>query len=489
MLSELTVATVLNLLAVRRPGVVSHVEVEPGTLLTQDQTRLAVWSGIMRTRSSYDRVSHACSFPAATCTETAHHLRIALLSYRSKPHCGGQGIYVRHLSRELAALGHTVEVFSGQPYPDLDEGVALTKVPSLDLYREPDPFRTPRPSEIRDLIDVEEVLTMWTAGFPEPKTFSKRAARLLRGRRDDFDIVHDNQVLGYGMLDLKEMGFPLITSIHHPITFDRRIDLAAATRLWNRLTLRRWYGFLRMQAKVARAAGEILTVSESSRRDIVKDFGVDDARIEVIPLGVDEVFQPPTAPRVPGRIVAMASADAPMKGIATLLEAFAKLLTERDVELILVTKPTPGGRTERLIERLGIGEHVRFVNGISDAALVEVMGSAELACVPVALRGVLAADGGADGLRDAARGQPRRGDPRGRRPRRPVRRPGHARRRGRARGGDRRDARRSRAARADGSGRPPAGAGEVQLAGGGGSHGCGLREGDCRVRDRRIDHC
>jgi glycosyltransferase involved in cell wall biosynthesis len=320
--------------------------------------------------------------PALPPTETATTLRIALLSYRSKPHCGGQGIYVRHLSRELAALGHTVEVFSGQPYPDLDEGVALTKVPSLDLYREPDPFRTPRPSEIRDLVDVEEVLTMWTAGFPEPKTFSKRAARLLRDRREDFDIVHDNQVLGYGMLDLKKMGFPLITSIHHPITFDRRIDLAAATRLWNRLTLRRWYGFLRMQAKVAREAGEILTVSESSRRDIVKDFGVDDARIEVIPLGVDEVFRPPTAPRVPGRIVAMASADAPMKGIATLLEAFAKLLTEREVELILVTKPTPGGRTERLIERLGIGEHVRFVNGISDAALVEVMGSAELACVP-----------------------------------------------------------------------------------------------------------
>ncbi len=309
-------------------------------------------------------------------------LRIALLSYRSKPHCGGQGIYVRHLSRELTALGHSVEVFSGQPYPDLDEGVALTKVPSLDLYREPDPFRTPRPSEIRDRLDVEEVLTMWTAGFPEPKTFSKRAARLLRGRRDDFDIVHDNQVLGYGMLDLKESGFPLITSIHHPITFDRRIDLAAATRPWHKLTLRRWYGFLRMQAKVARRAGEILTVSESSRRDIVEDFGVDDARIEVIPLGVDEVFRPPTAPRVPGRIVAMASADAPMKGIATLLEAVAKLLTEREVELLLVTKPTPGGRTEKLIDRLGIAEHVTFVNGISDAELVEVMGSAEVACVP-----------------------------------------------------------------------------------------------------------
>ena len=309
-------------------------------------------------------------------------MRVALLSYRSKPHCGGQGVYIRHLSRELVALGHSVEVFSGQPYPELDEGVGLTKVPSLDLYREPDPFRVPWPSEFRDLIDVEEFLTMCTAGFPEPRTFGKRVARLLRGRQHDFDIVHDNQVLAYGMLDIAEMGFPLITSIHHPITFDRRIDMEAAPTRRKRLTLRRWYGFLRMQGKVARQVGKILTVSESSRHDIVKDFGVEDANIQVIPLGVDEVFGPPTKPRVPGRIVAMASADAPMKGIATLLEAFAKLLTEREVELLLVTRPTPGGRTERLIEHLGIGEHVSFVSGISDAELVEVMGSAEIACVP-----------------------------------------------------------------------------------------------------------
>ena len=309
-------------------------------------------------------------------------MRIAILSYRSKPHCGGQGVYVRHLSRELVALGHTVEVFSGQPYPELDDGVTLTKVPSLDLYREPDPFRTPRPKEYRDLIDVEEVLTMWTAGFPEPKTFSKRVARLMKSRVGDFDIVHDNQTLGSGMLDIAEQGFPLITTIHHPITFDRRIDIANAPTLRKKLSLRRWYGFLGMQKKVARQLPKILTVSESSRRDIVTDFGVDPSRLEVITLGVDDVFVPPTAPRVPGRIVAMASADAPMKGIATLLEAFAKLRTERDVELLLVTSLKPGGRTERLIDELGIVDHVTFVNGISDAALVDIMGSAEVACVP-----------------------------------------------------------------------------------------------------------
>lgn len=308
-------------------------------------------------------------------------MRIAMLSYRSKPHCGGQGIYIRHLSRELVALGHEVEVFSGQPYPELDEGVRLTKVPSLDLYREPDPFRVPGLREFRDRVDVEEFATMCAAGFPEPKTFSTRVARLLRERADEFDIAHDNQVLGYGMLDV-ERTMPLITTLHHPITFDRRIDLAQTRNPYRKLTLRRWYGFLRMQGRVARSARALMTPSETSKRDIARDFGVDPARMQVILLGVDDGFVPPTKPRVPGRILAMASADAPMKGISTLLEAFAKLRTERDVELLLVTKPQPGGRTEKLIDKLSIGDAVRFVHGVSEAELVELMGSAEVACVP-----------------------------------------------------------------------------------------------------------
>ncbi|GAB2760048.1 glycosyltransferase family 4 protein [Nocardioides salsibiostraticola] len=309
-------------------------------------------------------------------------MRIAMLSYRSKPHCGGQGIYLRHLSRELTNLGHSVEVFSGQPYPELDPGVALTKVPSLDLYREPDPFRVPKLREFRDLVDVQEFLIMCLAGFPEARTFSRRMARILKDRAADFDIAHDNQVLGYGMLDIEKLGLPLITTLHHPITFDRRIDLQQTRNPYRKLTLRRWYGFLRMQGQVARKARKIMTPSETSKRDIAKDFGVDPAKMEVILLGVDDLFVPPTAPRVPGRIMAMASADAPLKGIATLLEAFAKLRTERDVELILVTKPQAGGRTEKLIDKLSIGDSVRFAHGLTDQELVALMGSAELACVP-----------------------------------------------------------------------------------------------------------
>src|ERR1700729_2671425 len=147
-------------------------------------------------------------------------LRIALLSYRSKPHCGGQGIYLRHLSRELAALGHHVEVFSGQPYPELEPGPVLRELPSLDLYADDDPFRTPALSEYRDWIDVLEFGAMKTGAFPEPLTFSVRALRALRQRAGDFDLVHDNQVLAYGMLGLARLGLPLVTSIHQPISVD-----------------------------------------------------------------------------------------------------------------------------------------------------------------------------------------------------------------------------------------------------------------------------
>jgi glycosyltransferase involved in cell wall biosynthesis len=312
----------------------------------------------------------------------AEGLRVALLSYRSKPHCGGQGIFVRHVSRELTALGHHVEVFSGQPYPELEPGPVLRPLPSLDLYREPDPFRTPHLSEYRDWIDALEVAMMWTGAFPEPLTYSLRALRALRARRGDFDVVHDNQVLAYGMLGVARLGLPVVTSIHHPISVDRRIELAEARGL-SRLSKRRWYAFVRMQARVARQAGPVLTGSQSSRADIIRDFRVPPSRVHVIPLGVDtRLFRPRPAPRVPGRIVAVASADSPVKGIPTLLRAVAKLTTERDATLTVVGRPAPGGPTERLAGELALGDRVRFVSGMTDNELAELIATAEIAVVP-----------------------------------------------------------------------------------------------------------
>jgi glycosyltransferase involved in cell wall biosynthesis len=318
----------------------------------------------------------------STGTSADRPLRVALLSYRSKPHCGGQGIYLRHLSRELAALGHHVEVFSGPPYPDLEPGPVLRELPSLDLYADDDPFRTPALSEYRDWIDVLEFGTMKTGAFPEPLTFSLRALRALRGRAGDFDLVHDNQVLAYGMLGLARLGLPLVTSIHHPISVDRRIELSSA-RGWAKVGKWRWYSFVRMQGRVARRVGPVLTASQASGADICRDFGVDPANVHVIPLGVDtRLFHPREQPRVPGRIVAVASADSPLKGVATLLQAFAKITVEREGQLIVVGKPAAGGPTEKLVSDLALGDRVRFVHGISDTELATLAASAEIAVVP-----------------------------------------------------------------------------------------------------------
>ncbi|MFC8271166.1 glycosyltransferase family 4 protein [Streptomyces sp. NPDC057271] len=313
-------------------------------------------------------------------------LRIALLTYKGNPFCGGQGVYVRHLSRELARLGHHVEVIGSQPYPTLDEGVPLTEIASLDLYRSPDPFRTPKRDEYRDWIDAVEVATMWTGGFPEPLTFSLRARRMLAARRGDFDVVHDNQTLGYGLLGgTRALGAPLVTTIHHPITVDRQLELDAATDWKRRASVRRWYAFTRMQKRVARRLPSVLTVSGTSRQEIVEHLGVRDDRIRVVHIGADtDLWSPdPSVAEVPGRIVTTSSADVPLKGLIHLVEALAKLRTENPAaHLVVVGRRAEDGPVAQAIERYGLEGAVRFVKGISDAELVDLVRSAQVACVP-----------------------------------------------------------------------------------------------------------
>ncbi|MEV8454661.1 glycosyltransferase family 4 protein [Streptomyces sp. NPDC052095] len=310
-------------------------------------------------------------------------LRIALLTYKGNPFCGGQGVYVRHLSRELARLGHHVEVIGAQPYPVLDEGVPLTELPSLDLYRQPDPFRTPGRGEYRDWIDLAEVATMWTGGFPEPLTFSLRARRHLAARRGEFDVIHDNQTLGYGLL--ADLGAPLVTTIHHPITVDRELELAAAEDRRRRASVRRWYAFTRMQKRVARRLPSVLTVSGSSRQEIVDHLGVRPDRVHVVHIGADtDLWSPdPSVAEVPGRIVTTSSADVPLKGLVHLVEALAKLRAGNPrAHLVVVGKRAEDGPVAQAIERHGLQDAVEFVKGITDAELVDLVRGAQIACVP-----------------------------------------------------------------------------------------------------------
>jgi glycosyltransferase involved in cell wall biosynthesis len=343
------------------------------------------WARLVETRASWKR-STLIEIPSArpAAPPGGDGLRVAYLVYRGNPRCGGQGVYTRHLARELVRLGHSVEVLAGQPWPVLDEGVGFTPVPGLDLYRDPDPFRIPHPREFRSRTDLLEFAVMCSAGFPEPRTFSHRARRILATRRRSFDIVHDNQCLGRGLLGMLDDGWPLLTTLHHPITKDRELALSHAENAYRRLTQRRWFGFLKMQIAVARQLPRIVTVSESSKADIGRDMGVDPARMTVVPVGVDHtVYRPrPERSRAPGRIMVTSSSDVPLKGLVPLLEAVAKLRTERDVELVVIGRPTEGGRVARTIERLGLGPIVTCRSGMGDVELSELYAEAQVAVVP-----------------------------------------------------------------------------------------------------------
>ncbi len=311
-------------------------------------------------------------------------LRIAYLAYRGNPHSGGQGVYTRYLTRELVSLGHQVTVFGGQPYPVLDDGVEMVPIPSLDLYRQPDPFRIPRLGEFHSAVDALEFALMCTAGFPEPLTFSLRARQVLAGRRGDFDLVHDNQCLGYGLLGMVRDGWPVLATLHHPITVDRDLDLAHAATRRRRLTLRRWYGFLAMQSRVAARLPRVVTVSQSSCGDISTQMGVPASRLRVVPVGVDHtLFRPiPGVARVPGRIMTTASSDVPLKGLVPLLEAVAKVRTERPVSVVVIGRPRAGSDVGTTLDRLGLADAVRFVHGVPDTEIVRLYAEAEVAVVP-----------------------------------------------------------------------------------------------------------
>ncbi|MEY3559517.1 MAG: hypothetical protein RL374_2223 [Actinomycetota bacterium] len=309
-------------------------------------------------------------------------LRIAYLTYRGKPHVGGQGVYTRHLTKALVDLGHSVEVFGGQPYPVLDERIAMHKLPSLDIFNDQYPGRLPAYWEMKTWPDVVETARYLTGQFSEPLAFSKRAYRTLQTRVNDFDLVHDNQCLGWDILKIEKI-IPTIVTLHHPITKDRELEMSHAPNWWKRRSVGRWYSFVEMQGKVASKMPRIVVVSENSITDINKDMGVSRDRMRLVPVGVDpELFKPlPHVARQPGRLITTASADVALKGLSYLLEAMAKLRTERDIRLTIIGKPRPGHSMD-LIDSLGLKPYIDFVSGVTDERIVELYAEAELAVVP-----------------------------------------------------------------------------------------------------------
>lgn len=342
----------------------------------------------LRTQSVTSSGSGSTGAAASTATASkpdAGSLDVCLLSYRSNPYSGGQGVYVKYLSRALTELGHDVDVISGQPYPDLDPQVDLVKLPGPNVIEEVDRLGAFEPAFLTDRTELFEWLSVLTGGFPEPYTFGERVVRYFREHGVKYDVIHDNQSLCYALLDLVEMDVPTVATIHHPITVDRDIALANAEGIGERLLTKRWYRFLRMQGKVAERLPHLITVSEASKQTAVEDFGVSPSGVDVVHNGIDtETFHPlPSVDRRDDRIMTTVSADAPLKGARYLLEAFADLQDHpRDPELVVVGEFDEGGTCDQLVDNLGIRDSVTTYSEISTDRMVELYATATLAVVP-----------------------------------------------------------------------------------------------------------
>jgi glycosyltransferase involved in cell wall biosynthesis len=310
-------------------------------------------------------------------------LRVALLTYRGNPYSGGQGVYVRYLSRGLRDLGHDVTVLSGPPYPELDEGVQLARLPSLDIYSTFPPGQGAW-RRIRRPIDLYEFGAAMLGFFPEPLSFSARAYRYLRARRDEFDVVHDNQSLAYGLLAVQGMGLPVVSTVHHPIQIDRDYALAAAGSRRERFDLRRWYAFLNMQGVVARRLPRVISVSESSKVETSRAFDLPADRLRVVYNGVDvdRFTAAEGTRREPGRVLVVNSADQEIKGLRLLYDVLEQLIARRPADIRIVGRPKDPVATARELERRGLAGSVQFLGQLSHEDLVAAYASSSVAVVP-----------------------------------------------------------------------------------------------------------
>jgi len=313
-------------------------------------------------------------------------LKICMLSYRSNPHCGGQGVYLKNLSRELAGLGHHVDVVSGPPDPMLDSEIAVYKLDCLDLYNPDDLFRIPGIRELSDPINFLEWIGVSTMGFPEPFTFGLRAYKFLR--RKKYDIIHDNQSLSYGIWALSRI-MPAIATIHHPITVDRKIALKSSGSFIKKMQSLRWFSFLGMQKNVSRRLLKIITVSKASRNDISKHFKIPLKRFDIVPNGIDtRIFRPrKDVVRKKNSLIVTTSSDTPLKGLYHLLKAIGIVLKSREVNLAVIGSPKKDSGVVKLIKRLEIGNRIRFTGRISDEELVKEYAKASIAVTPSVYEG------------------------------------------------------------------------------------------------------
>ena len=311
-------------------------------------------------------------------------MKIAILSYRSNPFSGGQGIYVRHLSNSFVELGHEVYVISGPPYPDVRNEVTLIKIPSLDLFSVDSRIKAFKLSFLISLTNLIEWLGIMTGGFPEPYTFGRRLKKFLKSSNIKFDVILDNQSLCYALEDIQNE-YPLVTTIHHPITKDHKLELEGSRNWKERLSTNRWHGFLRMQKKVAPNLKHIITISNSSKEDIQAEFKIEEDSIDMIWNGIDiDTFKVRDDKKIiENRIVTTASADIPLKGLKYLIASLPSIIKEFPLTHLKVIGTSPQDSSMRaLISDLDLNDKVSFNSELTESEVVDIYSSADIAVIP-----------------------------------------------------------------------------------------------------------
>jgi len=320
--------------------------------------------------------------------ETVRHLRVLVTGYRSHPHVGGQGVYIRELVTALSELGHHVTVASGPPYPELPEGVELIELPSLDLFAEDNAFLALRPRHLGSWADLSEWLSHNSGAFGELYAFARRLERFLRTEGHRFDVIHDNQTLATPFLRI-DQHLPVITTLHHPIAIDRDFAVAAGQKWWQRALTRRWYHFVGMQAKTARALPRLLAVSGAARDSHAERYGVETDKVRVAFNGLDhDIFHPaPSVERETGLIVTTASADAPIKGLDVLIEALAKIAPEYPQARLHIVGKLRDGPAKRALSKLGLADRVTSSSGLTREEIAQLYCRAHIVACPARFEG------------------------------------------------------------------------------------------------------
>ena len=321
-------------------------------------------------------------------------MRIAVLAYRGTMTSGGQGIYLYHLTRELARRGHTVDCYVGPPYPDPMPWARVFRVENQRFWgkafeRRPGAF-LPRPEPLRIFTPLNFYeFTLSRFGFlTEPFAFSLRAARavvaeLRSGVR--YDLVHDVQCVSYGLLWLQALGLPVVTTIHHPLSIDRRASLERDRTFLEFKGTLTFYP-VRTQRRVARRLDAVLTSSRASAAELARDYAVPPARLRVVWNGAE---LPPLAAHRPlparDEILFVGRCADPNKGIEFLLEALARLPDR--VSLRVLDHPPGDPKLLRPIRVHGLEGRVRFEGKLPRVALEEAYRTASVVALPSLFEG------------------------------------------------------------------------------------------------------